>query len=646
MIANRYTQAEFPEYNPYSLQELMMAPAYKREKHDAINAGISELETQLAQIDSLPEMTPALEEERNRLYNELEGLSTQLAQEGFNQASKSDFLKFNKDYQLALGPTGRVGQIANAKAQYDIERANLLENAVNMGFSPEGAMNMFNQGYQDYIKKFNETGVIDPFFAPTPPQFHSIEQDLATLSNLMTSNVKDNFQDGSYKIKGTPEGLYVIDSRTGNRVEEENAKQIEQQLNFLQNKWLKEGGAGYKTLNWHNLSPEVAEQMIQAGVGMQAFSKVQDAQKQDFRVIAPSSSSRKGLTGVGFINNLVQGLDSKFVDGNSPLLNTKAYSEAEYTPEGNLIESGKFDTYQEKVNWYKENGYEISQKEGELAVATIRDDGRLALSMGTGLGPTGFSQQNTIVIQKDGNHLKEDLNKMRAENPQLANLNDQELVERLQNFQIKFEKAYSGSTIPIGADFEWMNDQIFGNQAGGGEKSIGRIFNKGVLYNGEELPMDLVLDELGYDSDEYNDFLEQGKPTLKGYMPALGKWLATALNADGEPVNFFVEAPENISILTQDSQNITNAIMAGQAFAKLGPAFNPQGQQIGFKYLVNDYDNPQIVLSTFNVDNISELLTNPIVGQVGYEKHMRDELTNLNANLNYLNMSGIDKTTN
>ena len=70
-VVNRYTQRTPARYNPRSFQELMTAPAYMREQHDNIEAGMAELETAIAQVDPLDLHSNEAKLEQERLYNSI-----------------------------------------------------------------------------------------------------------------------------------------------------------------------------------------------------------------------------------------------------------------------------------------------------------------------------------------------------------------------------------------------------------------------------------------------------------------------------------------------------------------------------------------------------------------------------------------------
>tara|TARA_R110000851_G_scaffold268235_3_gene420943 strand:+ start:1580 stop:3886 length:2307 start_codon:yes stop_codon:yes gene_type:complete len=204
---NRYTQVSTPRYNPRSLQELMMVPSYKREQHNAIDEGVAGMETQLAQYDSLDEHGDLLGQEQERLYGNLAKQAELLGEEGFTPASKSNFLRFNKEYQSAIGPQGTIGKIQAAKASVEREKQDYVANATKLGYSPDQAGVNWDNHRKEYTQDFLKNGKIgDIGSLYAPNYFDPVEEvdkratqmgisttDLGTITSKIVQN-----EDGSY----------------------------------------------------------------------------------------------------------------------------------------------------------------------------------------------------------------------------------------------------------------------------------------------------------------------------------------------------------------------------------------------------------------------------------------------------------------
>lgn len=230
---NRYTQHSNPRYSPRTLQELMLVPAYKREQHNAIDEGIASADTQLAQYDGLDIHDPVLLAERDRLNKSLSEQSQLLEQEGFSPASKSNFLRFNKDFQNSIGPKGVIGKGQAAKAAYEQEKETFIANATKKGFSAEAAGLNWEDHYNKYKEEFNTKGVvksIDSLYSPNyidaVTEFRSLLKD-SGMSSTDISNI------GSKIIFDEEVGSYVLTSK-GREATGSNAKNLQAALEYMQ----------------------------------------------------------------------------------------------------------------------------------------------------------------------------------------------------------------------------------------------------------------------------------------------------------------------------------------------------------------------------------------------------------------------------
>ena len=276
---NRYTNVSIPRYTPRTLQELMIAPAYMRGQHDTLDVARGELEAQLAQYDSLSEHDKLLAGEQKKLYDEMTKQGDLLESEGFSPSSKSAFIRFNKQYQQVVGPTGQIGKIQSAKASFKQERDDLLKNATVMGFSPREIQDKIDAKRGEYEAEFNRTGNVVDFEAPLPPSFEDLEEDIKTWGSKLGSETTEKLQKGLYKIIPDPSGLYILDTITGSRLKGTNADNIKKAIEFLKGKWTGEG-LGAESAEWQGMEETYILQQIKDGLGLQLVTVDRDLRQQ------------------------------------------------------------------------------------------------------------------------------------------------------------------------------------------------------------------------------------------------------------------------------------------------------------------------------------------------------------------------------
>ena len=107
---NRYTQLSTSQFNPLSLEEIMLVPSMKRKQHDDILAKQEILRGELAKVDPLDVHLDEAVKLREEMNNKLTAQAEQLANSGIDPNSQGQFLALNREYQNLTGPTGRICQ--------------------------------------------------------------------------------------------------------------------------------------------------------------------------------------------------------------------------------------------------------------------------------------------------------------------------------------------------------------------------------------------------------------------------------------------------------------------------------------------------------------------------------------------------------
>ena len=230
---NRYTQTVDNIYQPRTLQELMIAPAYKRQKHDEINSAISEYETGLSQASALDLHSDKLKEEQKRLYDKMIEQRDKLDSEGFSQSAKSNFMRFNKEYQSAIGPQGEIGKIQSAKQAMEAEKEKYISNATKAGYSPEQASKNWDSHSQSYAEEFAKNGKVSNIGALYAPKYHNVKTEMQELlkdAGYSLATLKNDL--GSSTIIKGENDSYVL-TRKAYEKYGDNASQIQAALDYM-----------------------------------------------------------------------------------------------------------------------------------------------------------------------------------------------------------------------------------------------------------------------------------------------------------------------------------------------------------------------------------------------------------------------------
>lgn len=277
---NRYTRTQENKYTPRTLQELMIAPAYKRQKHDELEESIAEYDTALSQFGSMYEHDNELKKEQEKLYNQMTQQRDKLDKEGFSKSSKSDFLKFNKDFQRAIGPQGSIGKIQSAKESFEKSRSQILDVAMKQQHDLGETQKRISEQKDIYIADFKETGEIKDFEGVLPPSYHDLDADIKNIkAQLGQKLVVESNSLGDYEIKiDTSSGVpaFVVITEDGHELKSDNLEALKDAEEYLRNKWVSEGGAGRKSAEWNGMDLETIMSAITSGLSMMKESRRED----------------------------------------------------------------------------------------------------------------------------------------------------------------------------------------------------------------------------------------------------------------------------------------------------------------------------------------------------------------------------------
>jgi len=598
---NRYTQLQPARYNPRSLQEMMVAPSYMREQHDALDLGRAELETQLAQVDPLSIHGDLAKAEQERLYNQMSKQADTLAKQGFTQTSKSDFIRLNKDYQQSIGPTGMLGKINAAKIAAETQKAEILNNAVQQGHDPQESQKRIDEAYANYEQDFVDTGKVENFKAQLPPKYQDLMEDIQKMKVMAGTTVETEKGEEGYDISVDPTtGMLVATTNSGQIITETNAPQLAHALSILNNKWLKENGAGYRHAKWNAQDPEDIAQDIRSGMGLITTSKTQDTTQANYQFMKnPAAQYDQNGKMRDFVSDRIKAFSNTSFSPDSVLRQTDYITDVKYDEDGYIDPNqSKYPTYKDKVDDFKREFPGLVEFDEARGVATYLNT----------------ITHQMVDIPMEGNHLIGKITQLRDDNPYLKELSDKQIIDLIQDQKVAMTSSFAESIDLIGADYKWLNTRFFGSESGA-DKTTGDLNTQGATIDGTHYDPQDVYKQLGYSN--LDAFKKSAKPSIKGYVPAAGMFRATVLDSSGESRTIFIEGTEQLQGLTPVIRKVSKAILNGSSFENLGPSRANPGYTL---YMVNNFtDNPDIILSkNGNVKAASELLSNQTIAGGAY----------------------------
>jgi hypothetical protein len=239
MATNRYTEISPSAYTPQTMQELAFVPMLKRQKHDALLAQQQEIIGGLAKVDPLDVHLEEAAKLKNNIESKIDQQASDLATNGFNNDMVGKTIALNREYQNLVAPTGRIGQINNAKKVYMENRKDFLEDATKTkGWSMERALNAWN----DFSSKDKYTGfdsqnnISNIGLLGAPKKIETLDK-LKSVHDLLGEQVTGEMRANGYSFAQGPFGGMIMVDRSGRRIETSNKPNLQSALGLLQNQF-------------------------------------------------------------------------------------------------------------------------------------------------------------------------------------------------------------------------------------------------------------------------------------------------------------------------------------------------------------------------------------------------------------------------
>lgn len=297
-MSNRYLQITPSQFNPLSLEEVMMVPMMKRQQHDTLNSKIESQIAELAKVKPTDRDFIEAQKEKQRLNDMMMSQAERLTKEGVNPNSQSDFLKFNRDFQESISPTGKIGMFNEAYIQKAKKEAEFLDNHVKLGYSPKEALAKLEKAKQDYMNTdiYDEQGRVtmfntDKYMAPN--YINHIEEARKFMNDTkMDSREWDNITSG---IRIDENGQYVhTGGNSGLRAD--NHAKIEAVLGFMNSRMSPTGDIG-QVLDWRGYDKQQALNEIQSMSGIYKQKAIKDGTTSQISNFNPNTGSENETQG-------------------------------------------------------------------------------------------------------------------------------------------------------------------------------------------------------------------------------------------------------------------------------------------------------------------------------------------------------------
>ena len=286
-MANRYSQITPSQFNPMSLQEVMMVPLMQRQKHDQLIAQQEMLRQGLAKVDPLDvHMNEALNV-KSGIENKLVSQAELLSREGINPNTQGDFLALNREYQNLISPTGRLGQINAAKQVYAKNFNDYLEDAQKTkGWSRERALSNWNKFSKQYTGfEGDKIANIGQLGAPKKVEVLDVLKDV---KSLLGEQVVGEMKASGYNFQPSPDGGMVMVDRSGRRIETSNKPNLQHAQNLINQRLM--GREWQDSIRFEGEDTKNIYGQLTSGINAMLSNKVIDNRSENAQYIAPKES--------------------------------------------------------------------------------------------------------------------------------------------------------------------------------------------------------------------------------------------------------------------------------------------------------------------------------------------------------------------
>lgn len=232
MPINRYSNITTSQFNPMTLQEMMLVPLSKQKKQDEQYAAQDAIARDLYDMQRLQPDDEAATNIILDYQKQLDNLSMELSKSGVSRDNTQQFKDLYKRYRFDTSNSGDLGRMQNNYKSAIAKEAEFVKTATQQGHSQDyinNRLEAFRKGFSGTINPeggYNEVGNISGskfYDIPTEAQtyFKTLPFDRKSIE-AAASNIKLNEATGMYEVTGGKNGY--IDS---------NAKQIAEGINAM-----------------------------------------------------------------------------------------------------------------------------------------------------------------------------------------------------------------------------------------------------------------------------------------------------------------------------------------------------------------------------------------------------------------------------
>jgi len=593
-VINRYTNpTPWAQYNPMSMEELAIAPTYLRERHDAVQSELGDLDIKSNQYDVLDEFNPVANQVVQPFQKNISELAEKLAKEGV-QRSKGipEAMKLKSQYQQLFGQQGYIGQLQGRTNQYREAVKQIQEQFKGHPEIIKGALARLNAGEAtiDANGKLQLTGM------QTPTLYRHIkDEDIMKQLNDATKALKasdlgdlgirkgqvDNFNDlitaSSAEGVSADRLLGVMYANLG----PEAKNSILQYSEFVD---------GIPRNAMIEIETPSGTQAIPAGLASFYQRMQTSANAQAYKNVSRQRFMVKDDVKVHAAKNLMDaaGFDALELPG-APLQtqSQNLFSNLKY-------ENGKFalNKTSDWADFSEDNRFQFFDKKGNV----VSGD-EAYLSRKENKLREGYSRVSTGANQKELSQLENAFLQLKENTPTLRNLSKEQALKVVQEHYKNLGQMFGSKTV-FNKNFNFVENSLKGS------------LTTSDFYDGsgQKLNFRQLAEQHGVTEE---DLRKSFKASGIGVRPKIGGIVeATITNNKDKVIDVFMQPDYRSRAVTETTSAIIDYLYNGGATGEVETKYiDPVTKEPIFgvrTYVVNDYKNPPLVIYTSaDLDNNS-----------------------------------------
>lgn len=227
MPVNRFTNLTPSAYKPMTSQEIMLVPLAMREQHNKTQDAIQTQMAELDKIRALPVHTEEAMVRKNQLIQNIDALSSDLANQGFSNDMTSKLIQLNRNIKDEFSPTGRLGKISGAYDTYFKEMEAFKKDNADKTWSQD-EFNIHWGEHMNAYQGYDEKGDIINIGSLSAPEKVAIADRFQKLKSIMgDANLAYKTLTGRTTWRTGVNGeMYSRDGETGDEIKYNNPQVV------------------------------------------------------------------------------------------------------------------------------------------------------------------------------------------------------------------------------------------------------------------------------------------------------------------------------------------------------------------------------------------------------------------------------------